>query len=123
MTADNTNRRPSRPRNDSSSEMDSLKNSQNQLKGELGDVKKSLNNVEDTLDKILHAIIGSELNNGEGGLIRKVGNLEGQFIALKERVDKLEKQRDSMKYFLIGLGVFGAVGASEVIQKIIALIA
>ena len=72
-------------------------------------INKRLEDIESTLTEIKTALLGNDFNNKKGYL-SKVDTIE-------ERVQRLEKNQSSLKWFLFGSGVTGGAGLVKVLES------
>lgn len=72
-------------------------------------INTRLEEIESTLQDIKIALLGNDFNNKKGYL-NKVDQID-------ERVSALEKNQNSLKWFIFGSGITGGAGLVKVLES------
>ncbi len=79
----------------------------------------SLEKIQEDLETIKYALIGNELTK-DGGLIRRVEELEKDLDIERLRVSALEKYRDKMLWIMVVIGAIPTtIGAIQFVLNMI----
>ena len=68
-----------------------------------------LDKIEKTLEKLVTALLGDEYTNGVG-YFKRIDHLD-------DRVKSLEKNQNSLKWFIFGSGLTGGAGLVKVLES------
>lgn len=83
----------------------------------LEELEEKLNTVEGKVDKILIALLGSELMP-DNGLLKEIQELKNVDKETKARVLKLENLKNRVIYMSIGAGIAGGFSITKIIEWI-----
>ncbi len=82
------------------------------LERQVDSVEKKVSSVERKVDSILVILQGNEMDREDKGMI-------GQTNDHEKRIQALEKMKDRIFWFLIGLSAFASWGLMDIIEKIV----
>lgn len=78
---------------------------------DLHQIQVQVNAVDKKLDQVLAHLMGNELDKETGGMIKQVKSQE-------KRIFSLERLRDKLIWFTIGVSFFAGYGVWDLINKI-----
>lgn len=87
------------------------------MKSDLRGMGSKVESMEEKVDKMFHAMMGSDLLQ-DGGLIRTVIDLKTENKELKARIDKIESNREKTKIYINLLWLSAGAFVQYLIQTI-----